>query len=151
MAERGAFRFEIADKTALSLSMERLAAYLPYLVELFGHKEHIHLIRIDEGSAAPCVLADDPFAPAVHRRLLRIKSGLGSRSAYRAIDALNELLTEDATSAVLKAPNFGLVLEFPGIKLATEPVVGPISEYTVLQNTNDTGGRILEFVMRFNF
>ena len=27
MAERGEFRFEIADKTPLSLSMERLAAY----------------------------------------------------------------------------------------------------------------------------
>ena len=133
MAEHGEFRFEIANKTPLTLSMARLSAYLPHLVELFGHKEHIHLIRVDEGSAVPCVYTDDQHAPAVHRRLLKIKTGSGSRSAYKAMGELNELLTEDGTSAVLRAPYFSLAIEFPGIKQATETVVGPISEYADVQ------------------
>lgn len=133
MPEQGEFRFEIADLEPTTLSMERLSAYLPHLVDLFGHKEHVHLLRVEDGSAVPCILADNRVAPAVHRRLLKIKAGNGSRSAYKAVDALNELLAEDQTSAVLKSPNFGIVIEFPGIKQASQPAVGPILEYADLQ------------------
>jgi len=133
MAELGEFRFEMADFTPTTLSMERLSAYLPHLVELFGHKDHVHLMRVDEGSAVPCILTDNRYIPAVEKRLLKVKTGFGSRAAYRAVDELNELLAEDRTSATLRAPNFGLVIEFPGIKQATSPIVGPISEYADIQ------------------
>lgn len=133
MSEQGEFRFEIADLEPTTLSMERLSEYLPHLVELFGHKQHVHLMRVDDGSAVPCILADNKYVTPVQQRLLKIKTGSGSRAAYRAVDSLNELLTEDGTSAVLRSPHFGVVIEFPGAKQATDPVVGPISEYTDVQ------------------
>jgi hypothetical protein len=133
VAEQGEFRFEIAGFDPTTLSMERLTAYLPHLVELFGHKNQVHLLRVDHGSATPCMLVDNSAVPSVNRRIVRIKSGGGSRASYRAMDSINELLAEDETSAELKSPHYGIVIEFPGIKQANDPIVGPISEYADVQ------------------
>jgi hypothetical protein len=133
MAEPGEYRFEIADLSPMTLSMSRLKDYLPHLIDLFGHDDHIHLIRIDEGSAAPCIIAENHVVKAVQQTLLRVKTGKPTRKAYKAVDGLNDLLAEDHTSAVLRSPYHGLVIEFPGIKQATEPIVGPITEYCDIQ------------------
>jgi hypothetical protein len=133
MAEQGEYRFEIADLTPMLLSMKRLGQYISPLVDLFGYETHVHLIRVDEGSAVPCILAENHIVKGLQQRLLKVKSGDGSRKSFRAVQDLNDLLAEDKTSAVLRSPYHGLVLEFPGIKLATEPLVGPIQEYTEIQ------------------
>lgn len=133
MAEQGEFRFEIADLTPMTLSMRRLKEYLQPLVELFGYEDRIHFIRVDDGSAASCIVAENHMVKSVQQRLLKIKSGHGSREAYKAQETLNEMLAEDKTSAVLRSPSFGLVIEFPGIKRAVENVVGPIKEYCEIQ------------------
>lgn len=142
MAEPGEYRFEIADLTPLTLSMSRLKDYLPHLIDLFGHEEHVHLMRVDEGSATPCILTENHVVKSVQKRLLKVKTGIGTLKTYKAVNCLNELLAEDHTSAVLKSPYHGLVIEFPGIKQATEPIVGPISEYSDVQGELfQVGGR----------
>jgi len=128
MAEQGEYRFEIADLSPMTLSMRRLNKYLEPLVDLFGNEKHVHLIRVDEGSAVPCIIAENHMVKAVQHQLQKVKSGTGSRKSYRAVESINELLAEDRTSAVLRSPYHGLVIEFPGIKRATEQVVGPIKE-----------------------
>jgi hypothetical protein len=133
MSEQGEFKFEIEDLTPTTLSMRRLQDYLPHLVEIFGSEDDVHLLRVDEGSATPCIYAKPRVVQRVQRRLVRIKSGSGSRKSYRAMDCLNELLAEDHTSAVLHSPYFGIKIEFPGSKQAKDPVVGPIAEATELQ------------------
>jgi hypothetical protein len=133
MAEQGEFRFEIADFTPMSLSMKRLNEYLPPLVDLFGYEDHIHLIRVDDGSAVPCIIAENHIVKTVQQRLLKVKTGAGTRKTYQAVQHINELLAEDRTSAVLRSPYHGLLIDFPGIKLATEPIVGPVQEHTDIQ------------------
>jgi hypothetical protein len=133
MAEPGEYRFEIADMTPLTLSMSRLDDYIPHLIDLFGHEDNIHLMRVDDGSAVPCILAKNHVVKSVQKRLLKIKTGAGSRKAYQAVECLNDLLAEDHTSAVLKAPYYGLEIVFPGVRQATDPVVGPVSEYCDIQ------------------
>jgi hypothetical protein len=112
--------------------------YLPHLVDLFGHEDNIHLMRVDDGSAAPCILAENQVVKSIQQRLLKVKSGSGTRRTYRAVECLNDLLAEDRTSAVLKSPYHGLSIEFPGIKRATETMVGPINEYC------DTQGELIQ-------
>ncbi|HTW64713.1 MAG TPA: hypothetical protein VME17_08875 [Bryobacteraceae bacterium] len=133
MAEQGEYRFEIEGLTPMTLSLRRLNDYLPALVDLFGYEDHIHLIRVDEGSAAPCIVVENHMVKPVQQRLLKVKGGTGSRKTYGAMDDLNQLLAEDHTSAVLRSPYHGLLIEFPGIKQATEPIVGPVIEHTDLQ------------------
>jgi hypothetical protein len=142
MAEQGEYRFEIADLSPMTLSMRRLNDYLPSLVDLFGYEEHIHLIRVDEGSAVPCIVAENHMVKSVQQRLQKVKTGTGSRKTYQAVECLNDLLAEDRTSAVLRSPYHGLVIEFPGVKRATEAVVGPMKEYCDIQGElYQIGGR----------
>lgn len=141
MAETGEFRFEIEDLTPMTLSMKRLHDYLPHLVELFGSQDDVHLLRIDEGSAVPCIYPKNRAITRVQQRLLSIKTGHGSGRAYRAVDSLNELLAEDNTSAILKSPS-GVVIEFPGNKASQDPIIGPVSESCELQGELfQVGGR----------
>jgi hypothetical protein len=46
---------------------------------------------------------------------------------------LNELLAEDNTSATLRSPNFGIVIEFPGKNNKRDPLIGPITESGEIQ------------------
>lgn len=142
MAEAGEFRFEIDGFTPTTLSMRRLQDYIPHLVEIFGNQDDVHLLRVEDGSATPCIFAKQRVLTRVERRLLAIKTGHGSRKSYRAMDSINELLVEDDTSAVLKSPHFGIVIEFPGNKQSKEPIFGPISETGDLQGELfQVGGR----------
>jgi hypothetical protein len=142
MAEQGEYRFEIADLDPMTLSMRRLNDYLPHLADLFGHDDKVHLIRVDEGSAAPCIVVENQAVKGVQKHFLRVKTGVGTRKAYRAVECLNDLLAEDRTSAILRSPYHGLFLEFRGIRDATEPMVGPISEYCDVQGELiQVGGR----------
>ncbi len=141
MAETGEFRFEIEDLTPMTLSMKRLHDYLPHLVEIFGSQDDVHLLRIDEGSAVPCIYPKNRAINRVQQRLLSIKTGYGSRKAYRAIDSVNELLAEDNTSAILRSPS-GVLIEFPGKKGDTDPLIGPVCESCELQGELfQVGGR----------
>jgi hypothetical protein len=133
MAERGEYRFEIQDLTPLTFSMGRLKDYIDPLLELFGYENNIHLMRIDEGSAVPCILADASIVTILERRFLAAKTGSGHKKVYRAIEDLNELLAEDHTSAVLVSPFQGNVIEFPGIKRAVDPLIGPITQHDNIQ------------------
>jgi hypothetical protein len=133
MAERGEFRFEIKSGNPLTLSMKRLSAYPPHLVKVFGNEDDIHLLRIDEGSAVPCIFAKDRVVPNVQRRLVSIKAGNAGKEAMRAVDAINDLLSEDQTSATLRSPHFGIVIPFPGANRQVDAIVGPISQESEIQ------------------
>jgi hypothetical protein len=143
MAERGEYRFEIADLKPTTISMKRLKEYIEQLSELFGNYDDIHLIRVDDGSAVPCILAKERAATRVDKRLLSIKTGYASRKAYRTIDAINDLLSEDNTSAVLRSPyHSNLVIEFPGAKRPKDPPLGPIRQHSEVQGEMiQIGGR----------
>ncbi|MEO5923581.1 MAG: hypothetical protein ABIR70_07120 [Bryobacteraceae bacterium] len=142
MAERGIFEFEIRDLTPTTLSMARLHQYLPHLIELFGNQDNIHLLSVDEGSAKPRIFAKPHVAGRVERRLLQIKTGHFSRKVFKAVETINELLAEDDTSAVLRSPHPGIVIEFPGKLAAKDLIIGPLSEVSEIQGELiQVGGR----------
>lgn len=107
------YRFEIDIFTPLTLPMFRLAEYLEDLVELFGNRDHVHFLRVEEGSAAPVVIVDDPAIVKVDRRILQVRTGHGPAKALNAYRKLDDKLTDDNTSARLV--NAGVkIIEFPG-------------------------------------
>src|SRR5689334_2717394 len=120
MAEKGEYRFEIQDLTPLTLSLRRLKDYVEPLIDLFGYGDNVHLIRVDEGSAAPCLIADSKIITTLERRFLSIKTGSGPKVAYRAAERINDLLAEDRTSGQLRSLYSGIVIEFPGIGRAID-------------------------------
>jgi hypothetical protein len=129
MAKQGEYRFEIEAFTPTTLSMQRLTEYLKLLVDLFGNEKDVNFIRVDEGSAVPCIFAHDRAVPKIQRRLSAVQNGVGSQRARQALQCLNKLLADDDTSAVLRSPYHGVVIPFPGNKAQSEQVVGPVSEH----------------------
>jgi hypothetical protein len=133
MAERGEYKFEIDAFTPLTISMKRLHEYIGDLINLFGNEEHVHFLRVEEGSAAPIMFVDPPPAIVrVERRLLAVKTHSASVRATRAFQALNNKLGEDNAVARLYSKQDEL-LYFPGRELSTSPEIGPIKEHGTLE------------------
>jgi len=118
------YRFKIDDFTPLTLPMGRLTEYLQELVKLFGNRDYVHLIRVEEGSAAPLMIVDDQAVPKVERRMLSVKTGSGPSEASRAFQSIDDKLAEDNTGARITSGSSGLTLvEFPGKnRLLTKPI-----------------------------
>lgn len=133
MAEHGEYRFEIDVFTPLTISMKRLNEYIGDLVNLFGNEEHVHFLRVEEGSAAPTVFVYPPPAiPHVERRILAVKTHGASARATKAFNAINTKLGEDGAVARLISKQ-GELLYFPGRELSTSPQIGPIKEHGTLE------------------
>jgi hypothetical protein len=132
MAEIGEYIFKIDAFTPLTFPMKRLQEYIGDLVNLFANEGNVHFLRVDEGSAAPTILVDQPAILRVERRLLAVKTGSGSARAMRAFQTLNTKLGEDNAVASLYSDQ-GQLLYFPGRELGTSPQIGPIREPGTLE------------------
>ena len=132
MAELGEYIFRIDVFTPVTLSMKRLNDYIGELVDLFANENHVHFLRVEEGSAAPVVHVDPPAIVRVERRLLAVKTGVGSRRAMKAFTGLNDKLAEDNGIADLVSLA-GRVIHFPGRKRYASPEIGPIREPGTLE------------------
>lgn len=108
-----------------TLPMARLAEYLAKLSTMFGHKEHVHFLKVRKGSAIPEITVDYEAAPKVEARLRLVGTPDAPQELERANQEVNRMLRADNASATLKIKHGENVLVFPGKKtpLAEEVVV----------------------------
>ncbi len=132
MAERGEYKFHIDVFTPLTLPMARLKEYIDGLVELFGHDDFVHFLRVDEGTAAPTCYVEPRVIAKVEHRLTLVKSGGADDRAMSAFEFLNDRLFDDNAVAEL-TDHQGVVLHFPGRESVRAPEIGPITEIGVLE------------------
>ena len=88
MAKRengGIFHFKITGYTPSTLPMARLAEYMADLAALLGHEDHVHFIRVGEGSADLIHQVEEPEQPKVIERLHLVKQGLGPAEAQKGL------------------------------------------------------------------
>ena len=98
-----------------TLPMARLAEYLAALAKMFGHPDHTHFVRVEEGSAKLRTAVDAVDAPKVETRLNGVRIGNAPREALAAKQQLEELLANDnAVGTLTEAETDRVVVAFVG-------------------------------------
>ena len=110
--------------------MSRLAEYLARLAVLFGHKEHVHFVKVRKGSAIPEIMVDESAVPKVTTRLHLVGASDAPEDLTRANREINRMLRDDNASGTLRLKGGAQILEFPGRRtpLAEEAVVYEVGE-----------------------
>lgn len=124
------------DVTPMTLPMSRLADYLREFSKLLGHREHVHLKEIADGSAAPVAWVEEEKEARVRERVRLAAIGRGPEDANRAYVQLNDEFARDDWSGKLseKIDNYeAKLIEFPGRRKEIHPVYGPIKETASVQ------------------
>jgi hypothetical protein len=130
MAERDEFLFEI-DIPARKLPMARLAEYVKDLAVMLGQEDHVHLVEIRESSTVLVPFVDDIAFQKVQKQVIAIRNGSAPQKAMTTYAAINNRLSDDSASAVLRGA-YGAVVQFPGntnkpVSLDLGPVIEPDS------------------------
>jgi len=122
--------------TPLTMPMSRLAEYLTDFAILLGHKEYVHFVTVEDGSAAPLALVEMEKDAQVRERIKQAASGSGPTDAPGIYAKLNTKFTEDdGYGEILEKlgdREIGII-EFPGKKRKLSPVYGPIKENAFVQ------------------
>src|ERR1017187_2260822 len=130
MAERDEFLFEI-DIPARKLPMARLAEYVKDLAVMLGQEDHVHLVEIRESSTVLVPFVDDIAFQKVQKQVIAIRNGSAPQKAMTTYAAINNRLSDDSASAVVRGA-YGAVVQFPGntnkpVSLDLGPVIEPDS------------------------
>jgi hypothetical protein len=128
----GTFHFKIEKYTPYTLPMARLAEYMADLAALLGHEDHVHFIRVGEGSADLIHQVEEQEQSQVVERLHLVKQGLGPIEAQKAFRQLNAKLREDGTAAKMIRGR-GKLLTFPGADSPPPAIYGPIVQPGTLE------------------
>ena len=83
------------EVTPLNLPMARLAEYLADLATLFGYREHVHFLKVEEGSASPIALVEMEREARVRERMVQAAAGRAPTDANRAYIQLNQKFVDD--------------------------------------------------------
>jgi hypothetical protein len=128
-------RFKIEGKvngvemTPFTMPLARLALYLHDLAQLFGYRESVHLISVEEGSTAPVFYIDPAEEHRITYRVQHAQRGIGPKDANQAYKKIDYRLREDtASAAIINVSQMAEVIEFPGVKADTLEAYGPIRE-----------------------
>ena len=120
--------FSMDGTTPHTLAMSRLAEYLKELSKLLGHEEHVHFLRVDEGSANCAMEIDVEDEAAISSRVNLAKSGQGTKESVGAFGAIRRFLDEDDLSAVMEWDKGDVVIEFPRKSAEGQETFGPFIE-----------------------
>lgn len=103
---------EIAPET---IPMSRLLEYLTDLALMMGHKESVHFLRVEEGSAQPVFLVAADEEHRVSSRMQLAQRGQSTRDANLAYKRFDQRLREDnAVAEVSNESKKAKILSFPG-------------------------------------
>jgi hypothetical protein len=135
--------FSIDVFTPDTLPMARFAEYLNALAKMLGNTDHIHFVRIDEGSAMLVHKVDAVDAPKVEARLNNVRLGSAPKEALAARKLLNDLLANDNAIGTLNEVATGrVVLPFEGRNREKPLTFPPFREDTTLDGqVVSVGGR----------
>jgi len=126
MAEREEFLLEI-EIPPRTLPMTRLAEYVRDLASLPGQEEHVHLIEIRESTTVLVPVVDDIAFQKVQKQVLAIRNRSAPQKAMKAYEAIDDRLSEDSATAVLRAP-YETVVQFSGKLKPVAEDLGPVLE-----------------------
>jgi hypothetical protein len=108
-----------------TVPMQRLAAYIKELADLFGNKAEVHFRRVEKGSLRLAIAVDDTGRQKVSERVAVAATINAPKDVISAFRRLDDLLAEDGSSAQLKAPGGATVIPFPGVKRERPLNYGP--------------------------
>ena len=129
------------DFTPTTLPMARLAEYLTDLAVLLGHKESIHLIKVEDGSAQPLFYYDVLEEGRIFARVRGAANGTGDPEAVEAFQKIDKRLRRDNGSARLVNGKADLA-DFPGIRQEQQERYPKIRERrTIVGKLRRVGGR----------
>src|SRR5258707_5067716 len=115
--------------TPLTMPLARLALYLADLAQLLGHRDDVHLVTVETGSAQPVIYVDADEESRVTERVRQAQRGMGDWKANRAYKRIDNRLREDhASAAFINVSQKAEVIEFPGVKTNLPQAYGPIKE-----------------------
>jgi hypothetical protein len=140
MNEREEYQFQIDAFTPDTLPMARLADYMKDLATLMGEQAHVHFVRLDAGSAVLVPQIDREAAAKVRDRLRAAHpdGGTGADDVLRAFRAIDKHLAEDNAVGVLRGPDRGVVLQFPGRERARS------LSFSGMRQTGDLDGILIK-------
>jgi hypothetical protein len=122
--------------TPFTLPMTRLVEYLKDFATLLGSRDHVHFIKVGDGSASPTALVEMEEDTRVRERVKNAAAGIGPSDANGAYLQLNTKLTEDeGFGEILEriGERDAKVIEFPGKRRELSPKYGPIKQSASVQ------------------
>jgi hypothetical protein len=130
-----------AEFTPTTMPMARLAEYLVDLAVLLGHKESVHLIKVEEGSAQPLIYYDALEEGRIFARVRGAVNGTGQPDAIEAYQKIDRRLKRDDGFAQLVNGKSQLA-DFPGARQLMEETYPKIKERaTLVGRLRRVGGR----------
>src|SRR5271168_4584755 len=102
--KRREYRFAIDAYSPETMPAARLAEYVADLVRVFGNGDHIHLVKIDQGSTVPVFLVDYEAEPKIREQIRSVKRKDGPAEAMKAWQDIETRLVEDNATAVVLDP-----------------------------------------------
>lgn len=137
------YRFKIGAYSPTRMPLGLLSEYLKDIAILFGEEKSVHLIRIENGSTCPVILAEKESIPKINERLHLVKQKEGPDEAQRAWERIdNRLRSDNAKGNFIIAPDKSKILEFPGASRAKVIEYGPFTQFGNLDGTPiEVGGK----------
>ena len=124
------YKFKIDAYTPDTIPMARLAEYMLDLATLLGEKEHVHFVRLEEGSTTGVQKLDRESYPKVSVRIstINVTEGEGPEDALRAFKAIDRRLAEDNAVGHLYADDGAELIHFPGCEKAKPLTFGAFNQ-----------------------
>lgn len=129
------FRFSLGAFSKDAFPMGILAEYLRDLAIIYGQEEHLHFLRLEEGSTVAVARAEPEAEPEIEHRLMLIQSDEAPVEVMEAVERVDARLRYHHTTGFIDAPWGAKILKFPGVeKEIIEPLVyGPFNQHGSLE------------------
>ncbi len=118
------YTLTVKNTSPTSMPMADLAELLKQLADVFGDRQGVHVVKIDEGSLAIRNQVDPDRLEAVEKSLASFKGRRPVAIETKPVDAVNAFLAQRNLSAELTRGRTK-VLSFPGVVL---PEIGPVTQ-----------------------
>ena len=123
------YRFVVDALSPDRVPMARLAEYIADLARLFGYKEHVHFVRVEQGSLVAVQQVEQEYAPLVHERLSAANNAEGvPDDVADAVESLNHRLAQDGATGSLCDDVGAEIIPFPGRDKPSPQTFGPFKQ-----------------------
>lgn len=118
---------KLNDFTPGTIPMARLSQYMKEFSALLGHVEHVHFLKVEDGSCALAAYSDSVSEPKIERRLFLIRTGSAPQDARTASRNIDDMLSDDNTSGSITR-NGARIIEFLGRNRPTPEIIDSVKQ-----------------------
>jgi hypothetical protein len=108
--------------------MNRLAECIADLATVLGEHDRVHFTRLKPGSVSIAWRVEFEAEPKVRERLRVAQTSDDENEITKSVRRINQRLASDNATGKVIDPLGTSVIEFPGKRRFTEPVVGPFNQ-----------------------